>query len=790
MTTGMQSVRVSDVARLATNERVSMAASDRLLHAGPYPLYAENCTSSGIDDYALEAGGTVMVGAYGQIISSTGHLMAFYEPGRCSATEHVHALVPHDPADARYLWRVLSCSSKAPRLVSGTSQLRQLAGSALMSVPIPWPDRAIRDAFVERLDAFDRRSRELSERIPALLAEGDEAFANRMAQQPNASVLPAGQVASWFAGTNVPAADRGPGKPARVEGPHGCLGHCDEALVSGPAIAVGPASRRLLAHYVDEPMHPIAEMRYTDGAHSTVPLSVLFFALRAAGVLDRTRVGGQLVEAPQLSLDVFEGLQLTVGDADAQAAFDALGSSLLQDLADTERAQNELAAERQQFIRDFVDGMLWEGAPIQTAPLSEAPAPQQSAAPAPLNAGPLTELIAGDASGLEPADLAWELGPLAVIRAVASPELWASVAAAAPDALVAALDAAMETLANEDDLLSFLPNLSYQSSLLAPEQLAAWVRTLDSIDPAFIDGACIRAVFSLEPGDAILPAAIATVMEAVVSALAQALPANWETAYVPWEAREGVVDLLGRVVPQVTMRAQFSDFAPMLVGALVRAAQLRNVRDTRGGLGAAPGNALVFDEFSSWKAPLVVAALPCNAGPWSDAPVQRDDPRWAILGVPPRNKANYAWIQHALSHQESEGATVLLVANSVLHSKTGSELTLRKALAASGRVRLVASFPARLFDDGRAASSLVVLGDERPDSQTSCLMVNALDLGSAVPGNPDLRTLAPHDAARIAELCRTWLLDGTASQEPGFARVVTVADLLAHDGLLTPWTYA
>ena len=108
MTTGMQSVRVSDVARLAADARVSMAASDRLLHAGPYPLYAENCTPSGIDDYALEAGGTVMVGAYGQIISSTGHLMAFYEPGRCSATEHVHALVPHDPADARYLWRVLS----------------------------------------------------------------------------------------------------------------------------------------------------------------------------------------------------------------------------------------------------------------------------------------------------------------------------------------------------------------------------------------------------------------------------------------------------------------------------------------------------------------------------------------------------------------------------------------------------------------------------------------------------------------------------------------------------------
>ena len=47
MNSQANTVRVADVARLATDERVSMQATDRLLHAGPYPLYAENCMVSG-----------------------------------------------------------------------------------------------------------------------------------------------------------------------------------------------------------------------------------------------------------------------------------------------------------------------------------------------------------------------------------------------------------------------------------------------------------------------------------------------------------------------------------------------------------------------------------------------------------------------------------------------------------------------------------------------------------------------------------------------------------------------
>ena len=195
----------------------------------------------------------------------------------------------------------------------------------------------------------------------------------------------------------------------------------------------------------------------------------------------------------------------------------------------------------------------------------------------------------------------------------------------------------------------------------------------------------------------------------------------------------------------------------------------------------------------------MAAILPPNGGEWTKSVVSASDPRW-VLGTPPRSRANYAWIQQALSHQEPGGATVLLVCSAVLHSSTGSELKLRRALAASGRVRLVASLPARIYGDGRPAMSAVVLGDPRPEA--ACLMVDAL--GLAVP-NPDAdpcafvgdgavegvpqRVLPDAAAERVVEACRAWLECGETVEEPGFARVVGAAELAENDGALTPWTY-
>ena len=839
-----QTVRVGDACRLAGDLQVSMSTAERLARKGPYPYYTENCAVVGIDDYAIEAGGTVMVPSFGQVLGASGRLLASYEPGRCTASEHVHALVPHDPTDGVYLWRVLTNSPRAARMVTGTSQLRQIAAAALLSVPIPWPCRSTRDAFVDGLDDYDRRSRELADLVPALLAEGDEAFA-RDVLPTCAERVAAGEAAQWHAGTNVLAKDRAPGKPARVEGPQGGLGNCDEVLVDGRAVMVGPSGRHMLAHVTQGPCHPIAEMRYAAQEDSCVPLGVLLFALRAAGVRDRLRAFGHQVDAPALSRDDFAALPLALGTPEARAAFAPVADDLIARVLKAQADAAALVQERAEFVATFirtatVNGMgsctgcesavgdLPEprGASLnaeraKTAARAAIEAREEAAKPGlalsgqqRVDLGPLAALVEADAFGLGAADVAWELAPLAVVRACAAPGDWEAVAAQAAQAfgpdfagLVPALDAAMGRMAEEDDLLSFVPNLSYASSLLAPAQLAAWVRALDAIEAHALTGGNVRAAFMLEPGTACLPASAARVLDEVLRAAATRMPAGFETAYVPCEAREGVMDALARTLPGVTMRAQFDEFSNMLAAAMVRAVELRGARETRGGLGAAAGSSLVADEFADWAAPLVVASLPPNAGEWRATPVPADDARW-FLGTPPRARANFAWLQHAVSHQEPGGLTVLLVCNALLESTSGCEPQLRRRLVESGRVRLVAALPGGIFADGRPATSLLVLGDARAVGEgvgldaAPCLMVSALGLAQPNPDAPAglfadgvapdgvARRVLPDEAAdRVARACAAWVARGEAADEPGFARAVGAAEILAHDALLVPWAY-
>ena len=854
-------VRVGDVCHLAGDRQVRLPMSERIARKGPYPLYAENCMPFGIDDYAIEAGGTVMVSALGQVLTSAGTLVAKLEPGRCSASEHVHALIPHDPSDAAFLWRVLTTTPSAAYHVSGTSQLRQLGASALVSMPIPWPEKAARDAFVAALDEHDREHARLSELIPQIYAQADEAYAVQVAATSEGRVR-VSDVCRIARGTDVPAAERAADKAVRIEGPSGGLGRCDEVLCGEPAVMVGPSGRRLLSHYVDEPTHPIAEMAFVTQGSCDVELPLLLFALRHAGLPDRLRVGGELVGLAGLTMEDLPGIELALGTPEVRAAFAPKAAQAARELCDTQRALAALAKTRAELIRSFFADIDYEHAELPTprgttvypAALGAAKvAPETPAVGSDPELDPLGPIVREQSFGLAPDDVAWELAPLAVLRACLDEDAWQDIARAAAvegaPGLMGALDAAMGALAETDDLLSFLPNLSYESSLLSPAQLAVWVGLLDGVERETITGTCVRAAFSLAPMSRALPSAVGTVLAGALRGVAAAIldaggdedacadeaddanadadeaegagvaedaegaedaaedadgtEAPWEelgaldTAYVPYEADGCVIDTLATVLPDVTLRAQFEDFPHMLAGAMVRAVELCHARETRGGLGAAAGSALAADEFADWVAPLVCAALPPNAGQWCTSAPAADDPRW-VLGTPPRNKANFAWLQMALSHQASGGATVLLMCNAPLHSTAGSEPGLRRTLVEQGRVRCVVALPPAIFGDERPPMSLLVLGDA--GCADEILFVDALgegaDVGGASLNACPRRTLPDGIACAIADMCEAWLARGERPARledgaPGIPACIASLDEVRTAGYtLAPWVYA
>lgn len=817
----MQMVRLGDVCRAAKEGEQDLTVAERSARKGPYAYFADNCQSFGVDDWLVDAGGAIIVPAYGQIVANTGYVMARKEQGRFSFGKQVYALVPHDRTDTDYLYNVITHSPQVAHQVTGTPQLRQISLTALLAARIPWPCRAVRDAFVEMIEADEAEFKRLRALPAQLMAEGDEAFASIVAADGSETLAMADAVA-WRTGTSVAAELRGPDKAVRVEGSRCTLGRCDEVLAEGPCVVAAPQGRAMVARYVPEACHPLQDVLYACAADSKVELGVLLFALRAA----RVREG--LPRQDWVSEQDFGALRLHVGTIEQQERFTSVSSDIFDRLAKAEADLVQLERDHAARLAEFfthgrvgVDG----SSAVDDEPLGEIPAAPEAIAACGKDAGQEREdsadagsmpadlrgrvaqmgvLAPLAAQGLEilsdPADVAWELAPLAVVRACASSSQWAFVAAAAgPYAapayanLVRALDTVMTELSESNDLLSFLPNLSYGSSLLTLEQLAGWVGMLDAIEPGTITGAAVRAALRLDSSFAVLPDSVNGLLEGAVRSCARGLGHEPQSAYVPCSSGEGLIDLLAHDCPEATLRSQTQEFSHILADMLVRAAELEGMGEQRGGLGAAVGSALAHDEFSDWRADLVCAALPCEEGAWHEGAVSPDDPRWAALGVPPRNKATFAWIQQAMFHQAAGGAVVLLAPNCALHSCVGSETELRRKLAASGRVRAVVSLPSRIFADGRPASSLIVLGDPRDAACAQTLMVDML--GCGVPssgtgaGAAATRELPAEVAAHAARVLAAWVEHGEASCEQGFCRVVGAEEIAANVDVLTPWTY-
>ena len=812
----MQMVRLGDVCRAAKEGEQDLTVAERSARKGPYAYFADNCQSFGVDDWLVDAGGAIIVPAYGQIVANTGYVMARKEQGRFSFGKQVYALVPYDRTDTDYLYNVITHSPQVAHQVTGTPQLRQISLTALLASRIPWPCRAVRDAFVEMIGADEAEFKRLRALPAQLMAEGDEAFAS-IVDADGPETLAMADAVAWRTGTSVLAELRGPDKAVRVEGSRGTLGRCDEVLAEGPCVVAAPQGRTMVARYVPEACHPLQDVLYACAADSKVDLGVLLFALRAA----RVREG--LPRQEWVSEQDFDALRLHVGTPEQQERFASVASDIFVRLAQAEADLVQLERDHAARLAEFfthghvgVDG----SCAADDEPLGEIPEASEAAAACGKDAGkgqedgadagstPADARVAQAgvlgplaAQGLEilsdPADVAWELAPLAVVRACASSSQWAFIAAAAGPyaapaytSLVRALDTVMTELSESNDLLSFLPNLSYASSLLTLEQLAGWVGMLDAIEPGTITGAAVRAVLRLDSSFAVLPASVNGLLEgAVRSCVGRELG----SAYVPCSSGEGLIDLFAHDFPEVTLRSQTQEFSHILADMLVRAAELEGMAEQRGGLGAAVGSALAHDEFGDWRADLVCAVLPCEEGAWHEGAVSPEDARWAVLGVPPRNKATFAWIQQAMFHQAEGGVTVLLAPNCALHSCVGSETELRRKLATSGRVRAVVSLPSRIFADGRPASSLIVLGDPRDAESAQTLMVDMLGCGvpadGAGAGTVATRELPAEVASHAARVLEAWVERAEAPCEQGFCRVIGAEEIAANVDVLTPWTY-
>ncbi|GGD28889.1 type I restriction endonuclease subunit M [Microbacterium faecale] len=191
-------------------------------------------------------------------------------------------------------------------------------------------------------------------------------------------------------------------------------------------------------------------------------------------------------------------------------------------------------------------------------------------------------------------------------------------------------------------------------------------------------------------------------------------------------------------------------------------------------------------------ADFVMANPPFNIKDWARS---EEDARWRF-GVPPKNNANYAWIQHILSKLAPEGQAGVVMANGSMSSNSGGEGKIRAEIVEADLVQCMVALPTQLFRSTGIpvcvwffAKNKAAGAQGSTDRSGEVLFIDARNLGHMVDRAE--RALSDDDIAKIAGTFHAWRGRGEGSYEDvaGFCYSAPLDEIKAADYALTPGRY-
>lgn len=207
------------------------------------------------------------------------------------------------------------------------------------------------------------------------------------------------------------------------------------------------------------------------------------------------------------------------------------------------------------------------------------------------------------------------------------------------------------------------------------------------------------------------------------------------------------------------------------------------IRGIEANFGEYQANTFTNDLHKNLKADYIMANPPFNISDWG-ADKLKDDKRW-VFGTPPNSNANYAWIQHMISHLSPNGKIGLVLANGSLSTNQSGEGVIRKKIIEADLVEGIVALPTNLFYSVTIPACLWFISRNKPQKGKT-VFIDARKMGELVDRKH--RDFSDEDIERIADTFEAFQ-NGTLEDEKGFCAVVDTAGIAKQDYILTPGRY-
>jgi type I restriction enzyme M protein len=203
------------------------------------------------------------------------------------------------------------------------------------------------------------------------------------------------------------------------------------------------------------------------------------------------------------------------------------------------------------------------------------------------------------------------------------------------------------------------------------------------------------------------------------------------------------------------------------------------------------GDTFRDDKHKDVKADFILANPPFNDSDWGGELLQ-DDVRWKY-GVPPKNNANFAWVQHFIHHLAPTGIAGFVLANGSLSSMTSGEGDIRKNIVEADLVDCIVALPSQLFYNTMIPACLWFIARDKKnnrfrDRRGQVLFIDVRKMGVMVDRRH--RELTDEEIKKIADTYHAWRGKGGEYQDiPGFCKSATLEEIRKHQHILTPGRY-